>query len=176
MSSLASPERNWWKPIGKAEKVWVIIALFWGLVLFAMMFIWMGLGKQNIPLETYRISSGQFLGLANKFIEEYKVGEEKGIPVVEPPDSADIYLIARMWQWSPILKLKQGKTYRIHLSSIDVSHGFSIQPINLNLQVLPGYDYVIKLTPTTTGEYFIVCNEFCGLGHHNMIGKIIVTG
>jgi cytochrome c oxidase subunit 2 len=130
------------------EKVWVTIALIWGLVLFAMMFIWMGAGKQNIPLESYRISPGQFLALANKSIEQYKVGEEKGIPVVEPPESADVYLIARMWQWSPILRLKAGKSYRIHL---------------------------IKLTPTTTGEYLLVCNEFCGLGHHNMIGKIIVT-
>jgi cytochrome c oxidase subunit II len=33
---------------------------------------------------------------------------------------------------------------------------------------------VITITPTTTGEFTIVCNEFCGIGHDYMIGKIIV--
>jgi cytochrome c oxidase subunit 2 len=40
--------------------------------------------------------------------------------------------------------------------------------------VLPGYDYVLTVTPTTTGEFYVVCNEFCGIGHHQMVGKILV--
>ncbi len=45
--------------------------------------------------------------LDNVFTAEYKVGEEKGFPVVAPPPGADIYLVARMWSWAPILKLKK---------------------------------------------------------------------
>jgi cytochrome c oxidase subunit 2 len=30
------------------------------------------------------------------------------------------------------------------------------------------------VTPTTTGEFYVVCNEFCGIGHHQMVGKILV--
>jgi cytochrome c oxidase subunit 2 len=40
--------------------------------------------------------------------------------------------------------------------------------------VHPGYEHVFTLTPTETGEFGIVCNEFCGIGHHQMTGKIIV--
>jgi cytochrome c oxidase subunit 2 len=79
-----------------------------------------------------------------------------------------------MWQWYPALKLKKGQTYRLHLSSMDLVHGFSLFPLNLNFMVLPGYDYVLTITPTTTGEVFVVCNEFCGIGHHQMVGKITV--
>ena len=68
----------------------------------------------------------------------------------------------------------EGKTYKLHLSSIDLLHGFSIQPINLNLMVLPGYDYIANIRPTTTGDFRIICNEFCGVGHHTMVGKIEV--
>jgi cytochrome c oxidase subunit II len=41
--------------------------------------------------------------------------------------------------------------------------------------VLPDYLYVIRVTPTETGEFSLVCNEFCGLGHHVMSGKIRVV-
>jgi cytochrome c oxidase subunit II len=56
-----------------------------------------------------------------------------------------------------------------------VNHGFSLLPLNVNLQVVPGYDYALRVTPTEAGDFRIVCNEFCGVGHHLMIGRVIVT-
>jgi cytochrome c oxidase subunit 2 len=29
-------------------------------------------------------------------------------------------------------------------------------------------------TFTTPGEYVVACNEYCGLFHHNMVGKVVV--
>ncbi len=174
MSSLASPERIWWKPLGKEEKIWVSVAFLWGIIMFAMMIIWGAVGKQDTPIETYRVTPTQFSAKANQFVDKYKVGTEMGIPVVRPP-AGDVFITAKIWEWSPILELKKGQTYRFHLSSLDFQHGFSLQPVNLNFQVLPGYDYVVTLTPTEVGKYQIVCNEYCGIGHHLMVGKIIVT-
>jgi cytochrome c oxidase subunit 2 len=34
---------------------------------------------------------------------------------------------------------------------------------------------VITVKPDRAGEYGIVCNEFCGLGHHLMVGKLYVV-
>ncbi|MDP3879509.1 MAG: hypothetical protein Q8Q07_04280 [Dehalococcoidales bacterium] len=177
MSSLTSPERLWWRqPLSREEKVWVTVAVVWGVFMFAFMYLWSGIGgKQEVPIETYRVSPAQFETLANDFVARYQVGSENGIPVVRPPAGSDIYLIARAWQWTPILELEKGATYRIHASSLDFQHGLSIQPGNLNLQVLPGYDYVMTMTPDKAGEYQLVCNEYCGPGHHLMLGKIIVT-
>lgn len=174
MSTLASPERIWWKPLGKEEKIWLGVAIFWAVVLFFMMIVWGAVAKQDTPTETYRIAPSQFVQLTNAFVQKYQVGNEKGVPVVAPPGGSDVYMLGRQFQWFPILELKKGQTYRIHLSSGDVQHGFSIQPLNMNFQALPEYDYVITLTPTTSGDFYIVCNEFCGLGHHLMSGKIIV--
>src|SRR4030095_5129456 len=56
----------------------------------------------------------------------------------------------------------------------DFQHGFSLQPMNMNFQVVPGYDHVLTIKPQAPGTYPIVCNEFCGIGHQNMVGKIIV--
>ena len=50
-----------------------------------------------------------------------------------------------------------------------------MQPTNINIQVHPGYEHVLTLTPTESGEFGIICNEFCGIGHHTMTGKIYVN-
>ncbi len=100
---------------------------------------------------------------------------EKGIPVVAPPPGAEAYLKAQMWTWQPVLRLEKGATYNMHLSSVDINHGFSLYPLNLNLQVAPGYDYALKMTPNQTGDFRIICNEFCGIGHHTMVGKVEVV-
>jgi cytochrome c oxidase subunit II len=93
---------------------------------------------------------------------------------VHPPAGGDVYLIARLWAWWPILELEAGKTYRLHLSAMDYMHGFSLQPENINIQVLPGYEHVIKVTPNRAGSYAIICNEFCGIGHHKMVSRLYV--
>jgi cytochrome c oxidase subunit II len=86
-----------------------------------------------------------------------------------------VYLQARMWSWDPVLKLQKGVEYTLHLSALDLNHGFSLSPVNLNFQVVPGYDYGLRVVPTEAGDFRIVCNEFCGIGHHIMVGRVIVV-
>ncbi len=170
------PQRIWWKePIARTELVWIVIAFLWGLVMFSAMIYWHLAGEQNLSNESYRTTPEQFAAKTNAMVEKYQVREEEGFPVVHPPAGSDVYMIARLWQWWPILELEKDQTYRLHLSSLDWQHGFSLQPVNINLQIHPNYDMVVTLTPNKAGEYGIVCNEFCGIGHHLMIGKIYVT-
>ena len=171
---MLAPEKLWWKPLGRMEKTWLTVAFVWCVFLTVMMPLWYFYGKQNVPTETYRVTREQFAAKVNEFVTQYQVGDENGIPVVAPPPGSDVYLRASTWQWYPILQLEKGQTYRLHISSMDLQHGFSLQPVNINLQVIPGYDYVATIVPTSTGEFTIVCNEFCNLGHHTMVGKVIV--
>lgn len=172
--SIFIPEKDWFKAPEGAERAWVGIALIWCIIMFIMMPYWHFKGKQNSTGEAYRVAPTDFIARVDKFVESYKVGEENGIPIVEPPPGSDIYLLGRMWQWYPIIKLKKGMEYRLHVSSLDLQHGFSLLPVNMNFQILPGYDHVLTITPTISGVHSIICNEFCGIGHHLMTGKFIV--
>ena len=178
MSAILPPaERLWWKhPLDRVEGTWIAIALIWCLTMFAMMVGWHVYGKQNLSTETYRTTPEQFSAKAQAMVDQYKVREEteQKIPVVKPPAGSDVYLIARLWQWWPILELEKGKTYRLHLTAMDYQHGFSLQPENINIQVLPGYEHVVNVTPNRAGTYAIVCNEFCGIGHHTMVSRLYV--
>lgn len=172
---MLAPERIWWKPLHRYEKSWLIVAFVFCVFLTVMMPLWYITGRQNVPTETYRVTPEQFMQRTEAFTQQYKVSDINGIPVVAPPPNSDVYMIGRRWQWYPIIQLQKGQRYRLHLSSLDLQHGFSLQPNNLNLQVMPGYDYVSTIIPTQVGEYSVICNEFCQIGHHLMTGRIIVT-
>lgn len=174
-TGLESPKGIWWKPAHRTERMWVAIAFGWCMVLFAMMPLWHLKGGQNPSGIRSRVVPAKFFKRTQEFIAQYKVGEDAGIPIVEPPPGSDIYLTAMTFQWTPILKLKKGAEYVLHLSALDVNHGFSLWPLNINFQVVPGYDYGLRVTPTEAGELRIICNEFCGIGHHTMVGRVIVT-
>ncbi|NNC99359.1 MAG: cytochrome C oxidase subunit II [Gammaproteobacteria bacterium] len=176
MTSFLPPaETNWWStPVGKQEIIWIGIALIWCLIMFFMMPYWHIYGKQNLSNEAYQTTPAKFQSSVNEMIAKYQVGEEAGIPIVRPPAGSDIYMLGRLWQWYPIFELEKNQSYRVHLSSMDWQHGFSLQPVNINLQIVPGYEMVVTMTPNQSGEFSVVCNEYCGIGHHTMLGKIYV--
>ncbi len=178
MSAILPPaERLWYKhPIDRVEGTWIAIALVWCLVMFFMMIGWHVWGKQNLSTETYRTNQEKFVAKTQAMVEQYTVRTEtdEKTPVVAPPPGSDVYLIARLWNFYPILELQNGKTYRLHLTSMDYNHGFSLQPANINIQVVPGFEHVITITPNQSGTYSVVCNEYCGIGHHKMVGRIYI--
>ncbi|PRX38050.1 cytochrome c oxidase subunit 2 [Meinhardsimonia xiamenensis] len=175
--------RLWWKePIHGVELGWIVIAFLWGLFMFFFMIAWHFIGDQNLSTETYRVKPAAYEEKVAAWAEQYqKIGadgepvEVEGTPVVAPPEGGDVYILARLWEFWPVVELKKGVKYRIHISSVDWQHGFSLQPVNMNISVHPGYEHVINLTPTETGEFGIVCNEYCGIGHHTMTGLIRVV-
>jgi len=169
-------ERIWWNErIPKTELIWIGIAFLWGVVMFGMMIYWHGAGEQNLSNEAYRTTPESFSKKAEAMVAEHQVREENGMPVVRPPAGSDVYLIARLWQWYPILELEKDQSYRLHIMALDWQHGFSLQPTNVNLQIHPGYEMVVTVTPDQAGDYGIICNEFCGIGHHTMVGKMYVV-
>ena len=178
MSAILPPaERLWWKhPLDRLEAVWIAIAFAWCMVMFFMMVGWHIYGKQNLATETYKVNPEDFAKRAEAFANQHTVRTEtdQNIPVVAAPEGSDVYMIARLWNFWPILELEKGKTYKLHLTSMDYNHGFSLQPTNINIQVVPGYEHVIKITPNETGTFSVVCNEYCGIGHHEMVGRVYV--
>lgn len=177
--AITSPtERLWWKePLHRPEIIWIAVSFVWGLIMFFAMIYWHVYGEQNLSNEAYRVDPEAYAAKAEEMVAQYQVREEgdTGVPVAHPPAGSDVYLIARLWEWWPVLELEKGQSYRLHLSSMDWQHGFSLQPVNINVQVHPGYDMVMTITPDETGTFSIVCNEYCGIGHHTMTGRIHVV-
>lgn len=186
MMEMATPlPEGWWERerIPKVEKIWIILSIVLVVVLFSIwMPIWHVLGTQNSVGEVYRISPDTFKKKLETFITENKVGEENGIPIVKPTPEGDVYISAQRFTFYPILRLKAGERYKLHISALDVQHGFSIVGpkgeerlfMQWTIQLYPGYEYILEFQPTKPGTYYIICNEYCGEGHHTMVQKLIV--
>jgi cytochrome c oxidase subunit 2 len=185
MSAIQPPEhRIWWKqPIEPLEITWIVVAFIWCIFMFLMMPYWHVFGKQNLANEAYRTTPEAYTAKTQAMVDKHKVRDEKvkigeaeiTIPVVRPPAGSDVYLVARLWQWWPMLELESGQTYRLHLMSMDWLHGFSLQPENINIEVHPGYEHILTVQPTKPGTYSIICNEYCGINHHTMVSKLYVV-
>jgi cytochrome c oxidase subunit 2 len=58
--------------------------------------------------------------------------------------------------------------------SMDVLHGVHIPMTNMSTMIVPGYVAEVATTFPKPGEYPVLCNEYCGLGHNHMWSNISV--
>ena len=72
------------------------------------------------------------------------------------------------------LVLPAGREVDLRLRSQDVIHGFSVPQMRLKQNAVPGQTIHIHFTPTTPGDYAILCTQLCGLGHYRMAATLRV--
>jgi cytochrome c oxidase subunit II len=85
------------------------------------------------------------------------------------------HVVGLTFAWLPAeMTIPAGKPVTFHVTSTDVQHGFQIVRTNGQSQVLPGYISQFT-TELDAGDYLIVCNEYCGVGHHTMAAKLHVV-
>lgn len=74
--------------------------------------------------------------------------------------------------------IRAGVPTRFTVQSSDVSHGFAVYDdrnvMLFQVQSLPDHATDIVHTFDEPGTYQIVCLEYCGLGHHRMLGTLTV--
>lgn len=66
------------------------------------------------------------------------------------------------------LHLPVGRPARIRLRSKDVIHCFFLPDFRVKQDVVPGMLIDVRFVPTREGDYEVVCNQLCGLGHYKM--------
>jgi len=72
------------------------------------------------------------------------------------------------------IHLPIGRPVKVLLRSKDVIHNFYIPQIRANMDMVPGTVSYFWFTPTRLGTFEVLCIEYCGLGHYNMRGHLIV--
>ena len=99
---------------------------------------------------------------------------ERGV-TRKPEGGAIVIAVAMTFAFEPgEIRVPANQPVTFRITSVDVQHGFQIVGTNANTMVIPGYVSEFTTVFKRPGEYLIVCNEFCGVGHHLMSGKLIV--
>lgn len=75
----------------------------------------------------------------------------------------------------PTLYLPVNRTVELKLNSRDVAHSFWVPAFLQKLDVLPGKENIMSLTPTELGEFDGKCAELCGEYHSEMLFNVKVV-
>lgn len=92
------------------------------------------------------------------------------------PAEKVIHITAKKFDFSPeSITLKKGEPVVLEISSADREHGFNLRAFGVRTNVSPGKVSRIRLTPDKTGKFTFTCDVFCGDGHEEMSGTVIVN-
>ncbi len=87
-----------------------------------------------------------------------------------------IEIVAKRFAFVPSrIEVTEGETVRLVVRSADGMHGLQIKKFKVSEEVPRGNEPVtIEFTATAVGEFEIACAAFCGKGHEEMRGKLVV--
>lgn len=101
-----------------------------------------------------------------------------------PADAPEFFVVGKQWMWKiqhpdgqreiNELHVPAGVAMRITGTSEDVIHDFGIPAFRSKFDVLPGRETGTWYKPTVEGTYHIFCDQYCGQGHSQMVGKVHV--
>jgi cytochrome c oxidase subunit 2 len=92
------------------------------------------------------------------------------------PTIAEFRVTMRKFKFTPTrLTVQKGQQVKITVTSADVDHGFGIKELKIKERVAARQTKVINFKPETAGRYRIYCSVYCGDGHDDMDGELVVT-
>jgi len=161
----------------KYEKIWLTSGIV-ALILFLLI-----LGFGAFYLGTHPQSHGVRIDPENIEAEEAFQQENLGITQVDE-DRYIVNVVASAFNYdlgvdedgNPVdhIRIPKGSTVLFQATSPDVVHGLNVAGTNVNMMVEPGYISSMEVEMNRPGEYTLVCNEYCGVGHHMMYATVEV--
>ena len=95
-----------------------------------------------------------------------------------PQGSAErvIQITAKKFDFAPAsIELKVGVPVVLELRSLDRKHGFAAPDLKVETQIEPGEVTRVRIVPDKAGTFEFHCHVFCGGGHEEMTGQIVVV-
>ncbi len=101
---------------------------------------------------------------------------EANLESAEPMLVAEFRVTMRKFKFVPRrLTVQKGQQVKITVTSADVEHGFGIRELKIKERVEAKQTKVISFKPEQAGRFRIYCSVYCGDGHDDMAGELVVT-
>ncbi|WP_035710426.1 cytochrome c oxidase subunit II [Salibacterium aidingense] len=151
----------------RLEEIWITLSV--GLLLVFMLII----GYQTFALGMGPPSHKETIDPQE--VDETEPFDDPGVK--ETGDNEyEIVMTMQAFQFTPgDIEIPAGAEVTFTLATKDVTHGFQVAGTNINAMVMPGHVQKITHTFDEPGEFLILCNEYCGIGHQMMSTTITVT-
>ncbi|KXH84111.1 cytochrome c oxidase subunit II [Sporosarcina sp. HYO08] len=161
----------------KYEKIWLIFGSG-SLIVFLMVLgfaaFWKGTHPQSHieTIDPQNIEAHEAFQAENLGLHEV----EDGKYIVNIVASAFNYDLGKDENGDIVktIRVPKGSSVLFQITTRDVVHGFQVAGTNVNMMVEPGHISRFETVLKNNGEFTIVCNEYCGIGHHLMFGTVEV--
>ncbi|WP_170578249.1 cytochrome C oxidase subunit I [Ruegeria arenilitoris] len=95
-------------------------------------------------------------------------------------DAITVSITSGQWWWDiDTVEIPVGTPINFSATTEDVTHGLGIYTSDLRLltqvQVIPGYTTEVSYTFDEPGTYQVLCMEFCGVAHQDMVNEFEVV-
>jgi len=88
----------------------------------------------------------------------------------------EVSVAASKFEFTPeTVKAKIGQPLTFVLTSLDRIHGFKMPDFGIRTDIIPDRETRLTITPQKTGAFAFFCDVFCGDGHEEMSGTLVVT-
>ncbi|MDG5785979.1 cytochrome c oxidase subunit II [Evansella sp. AB-P1] len=148
------------------EKIWLILSF--GMIMLFTIFT----GYQTFVLGLGPPSNMETIDPQK--VEETAPFDAPGVYEIGE-NEYEVVMILEIFRFNPgDIEIPAGSTVHFTMTSKDVIHGIQIAGTNMNAMVTPGHIQTITQTFHEPGEYLVLCNEYCGIGHQHMATTITV--
>lgn len=176
-----SPDRRAeYEPENKKLELWLtgITSLGVAAMLTPGLFVWADF--VNVPEDAHRVEvvaqqwhwSFRFPGEDGKLgaVESRYVSDDNPFGMErDDPYGQDDVLVS-----NPTVHLPINKPVKLLLRAKDVLHDFAVAQFRVKMDMVPGLVSFLWFEPTVIGDFEILCEELCGIGHHTMRGLVVV--
>lgn len=92
------------------------------------------------------------------------------------PKERVIKVVARKFEFVPReLHVKKGETVILQFTAPEVPMGVNLPDFAQRIDILSGKIATMRLSPDKAGSFVFLCDVFCGSGHEDMSGTLVVT-
>ena len=103
-----------------------------------------------------------------------------GRPVAQaaaaPEAEQVVHMTAKKFEYTPSeITLKKGVPVILEITAVDRDHGFKIPELGIRADLKSGEVTRVRIVPDRTGTFEFRCDVFCGSGHEDMSGEIVVV-
>ncbi|MRH42550.1 cytochrome C oxidase subunit II [Aquibacillus halophilus] len=150
----------------RLEEIWMTISV--GILVVFMIII----GYQTFALGMGPPSHSETIDPQK--VEQIAPFDDPGVKEIAE-NEYEVVMILQSFGFNPSnIEVPVGAEVHFTMTSKDVTHGFQVPGTNINAMVMPGHIQKISHTFKEPGNYLVICNEYCGIGHQAMSTTITV--
>jgi cytochrome c oxidase subunit 2 len=89
--------------------------------------------------------------------------------------AGEIRMTAKKYAFEPgEIHVKKEDHVKLIIMAVDHNHGFKLEAFHIDQMLKKGEGATVESTADQAGTFPFECSKFCGLGHKNMKGELVV--